>query len=217
MGKISAFRLNFFLSMFHCNVCVETGTGAGDGLKFAARHKGFERLYSCEIEPVLYEKVKHLESSRIHIMNCKSDEFLQTLAAMLEPDDICLFWLDAHFPGADFGLKSYEAEANIDTRLPLKSELKVLKSQRDLSRDVLIIDDLRIYEKGPFGAGNVPERYLPAIPRNLDWEEVQNMFSGSHAAVRDYRHEGYFILVPKGNRIGTFLVKQFPFLLKANG
>ena len=48
-----------------------------------------------------------------------------------------LWWLDAHFPGADYGDVGYGAEEDIDKRLPMEKELKIMVQNRDLSNDII--------------------------------------------------------------------------------
>ena len=65
-----------------------------------------------------------------------------------------LWWLDAHFPGADYGDAGYGAEEDIDKRLPMEKELKIMVQNRDLSNDIIFMDDLRIYVDRDFVAGS---------------------------------------------------------------
>ena len=58
------------------------------------------------------------------------------------------FWLDAHFPGADAHMKTYESCLNIDadTNLPLEREIELISKRTSSYTDILIVDDLWIYE-----------------------------------------------------------------------
>lgn len=106
----------------------------------------------------------------------------------------CIFWLDAHFPGAEEGISRYDAETNEDRRLPLEKEIEIIRTRRSYFKDILIIDDLRIYEEGPFENGNAPEDTLPKGDRSIGF--VTRHFGATHHISRLYRDEGYLILTP---------------------
>ncbi len=76
----------------------------------------------------------------------------------IEQDQRFFCWLDAHFPGADFGKSAYNSIADKNLRIPLESEMRKICQLRDVTKDIFIIDDLRIYEDGPFQNGNWSER-----------------------------------------------------------
>jgi hypothetical protein len=128
---------------FRWDIFVETGTGLGSGLIYA-RMLPFKHLYSFEINQKLYYMTKVLEDSKTEIYNMNSYEGLDYILPKLKTKDKVLFWLDAHYPGADFDLSSYDAEKDENKRLPLIEELKMIRKHRQ-GKDTVIIDDLRIY------------------------------------------------------------------------
>jgi hypothetical protein len=78
----------------------------------------------------------------------------------------------------------------------LKQELTIIRELRPAGLDVILIDDLRIYEDGPFAAGNLPPSH-PAFPRQgRDLGVVAALFGTSHTISRHYDDEGYLILLP---------------------
>ena len=107
-------------------------------------------------------------------------------------DQPIVFWLDAHFPGEMHGLP-YDSEKDMDLRLPLERELRIIKDIRDTSNDYFIIDDLRIYEDGPFSGGVWQDR-LKMGGNGIDF--IYQLFESTHTISRDYRNEGYIILEP---------------------
>jgi hypothetical protein len=112
----------------------------------------------------------------------------------------CLFWLDAHFPGADAGMARYDAAMDEDIRLPLEKELTIIHECRKNCNDLLIIDDMRVYEDGPYENGNSPVDTLPRNDRNLDF--INRLFGRTHISMKTYRNEGYILLFPKAaNRL----------------
>ncbi len=79
-------------------------------------------------------------------------------------------------------------------RLPLERELVIIKEGRDTSRDCFLIDDLRIYEDGPFTSGNWKDRKTMGGD-GIDF--IYRLFQETHTIVRDYAHEGYIVVRPK--------------------
>lgn len=73
----------------------------------------------------------------------------------------------------------------------------MIKSLRPNFNDVIIVDDLRIYETGPFKGGNMPDNIIPPAKRNIDF--VYELFSKSHDIIKLYDDHGYIVIVPKLN------------------
>ena len=106
-----------------------------------------------------------------------------------------MFWLDAHFPGAEEGLNDYNDESREIYRLPLEKELEIISKRTGVYNDVIIIDDLRIYENGDFESGNLPSNInRPSTP---GVKFIYDLFEKTHEILRCYKHEGYLILLPK--------------------
>jgi hypothetical protein len=130
MGDLRRFRLDVFLSTYHLQTFVETGTARGDSLAYAAERQEFSQLFSCEIEPLLAAGAccRFNDDPRVQIMRTDSGMFMQMVArADLAP---CFFWLDAHYPGAGFGLRDYDAAMPETVRLPLGRELEQIRRHR---------------------------------------------------------------------------------------
>lgn len=198
MGSLDRFHLEFFIRRYGCRYFVETGTGLGSGIVHAVSFPGFQRCFSCEIMEELFERVRHLNHhSRLVIEHASSEAFLRKWLPQLDPQVPCLFWLDAHYPGADFGLRSWWAEGDTQIRLPLETELQTIRDLRPDSQDVLLIDDLRIYEDDKFEDGNLPlERHtLPPHLRNARF--VDRLFKKTHWIVRSTWDDGYLVLLPR--------------------
>ena len=49
--------------------------------------------------------------------------------------------MDAHFPGADFGLASYGDVEDMDERLPLQKELENNVKNKEVTNDDIVIDE----------------------------------------------------------------------------
>ena len=198
MGTIAAFDLQDMREKYNIRHFIETGTGSGDALEFAARYPFFDDFMSCEIERELTEKarLRFKHNPAISIVEMESHTFIQHVCKLIPENEPILFWLDAHFPGADYGIKSYDFTKDTDIRLPLMEELRHIIRMRPNGRDVIICDDLRIYMDGPFRHGNLPSelRHLCPAGRNVDF--VVTLTQNTHDLTLRYDHEGYILLTP---------------------
>jgi hypothetical protein len=194
MGHLGAFDVGVLMSKYKLDTFVETGTGAGNSMEHARLH-GFRTLYSIEImEPIFANASRRFaQFPNCILINATSEEGLRTALKAAEQTSGILFWLDAHFPGADYGLAGYGDVADKRIRIPLEQELLIIREMRSHSRDVILIDDLRIYEDGPFQNGNWSERCLLG-DHGIGF--IERLYSPSHQIRRDYREEGYLILEP---------------------
>ena len=145
MGTIRRFDVLDIRTTYDINTFVETGTLHGDGVDFAVS-SGFENIISIEIDHELSDlaKKKYVNHPNVNIVEGNSFEILLNLIPTLKNN--CLFWLDAHFPGADVYKRAYDSEPNMDIRLPLEKELDIILEHRQNFTDVIIADDLWLYE-----------------------------------------------------------------------
>jgi hypothetical protein len=195
MGSLLRFKLGDFVGKYGLKAFVETGTARGDSLAWAAQVPGFARLLSCEIEPLLAAGAvcRFNDDARVSVVRMESGDFVELLAAAALPP--AFWWLDAHYPGAGFGLRDYDAGLPEDVALPLRRELAALaKSGR--TGDVILIDDLRIYEPGDYEDGPLPAD-TPGAPveGGADW--IRAMFAATHEAKKLLHDQGYLVLLPK--------------------
>jgi SAM-dependent methyltransferase len=196
MGSVTRFDLACLLDTFGCGVFIETGTGLGDGLAHAGRF-GFDRLLSVELMETLaaVSRERFRCDHRVEVRAGRSEPILEGWLATLDPDTPVLFWLDAHFPGADFQAADYSAEPDPAVRLPLERELSVIRRLRPSAKDVILIDDLRIYRDGPFEGSNIPPhaQTLPPALRNTAF--FGSLLAG-YRLIYSFRDEGYVLAVP---------------------
>jgi hypothetical protein len=108
-------------------------------------------------------------------------------------DGNTLFFLDAHFPGADFHFETYTSTEDYHTRLPLEREVRTLVDLRDTSNDVIIIDDLRVYEDNNYSDGNWP---LRSQAGGNGIEFIYELFGKTHIIERDLRFQGFLVITP---------------------
>ncbi len=206
MGKINRFDLSRIIAKFKTPVFFETGTFRGDGIDYALQSP-FEKIISIEIVPDLAEKAKKRFAGNEKVKIIQGESSLVMQEELPELPDNCIFWLDAHFPGADAGMKEYNADIDESIRLPLVIESSVIRRLRKGFKDVIIMDDLRIYEDGPYQNGNVPVDALPKQNRNIDF--VTQNFNKSHHIYKLYQEEGYILLLPKQSNWLWNLIRLF--------
>jgi len=149
MGNLNRFNLQELKQKYNIPVFFETGTARGDGVKYATQFD-FQKIISVEI---VQEQTKLLQEmfksdSRVEIIcNNSYDAIKQTVPGINEN---IMFWLDAHYPGADLKENSserifaYMEEKNDDIRMPLEKELMLIRDIRK-GKDVILLDDLNLY------------------------------------------------------------------------
>ena len=175
----------FDLASYGCNVYVETGTGKCNTLNKAM--SVFDKCFSVDLDTELYNAAKETYPTA-HLVNGLSTDALEawlTSGHILETDRV-LFFLDAHFPGADFRGADYDVDA--PDAVPLKRELEIIKQHRPNGKDYIICDDLRIYCLGPFEEGNVPD---VQVPGGLSF--LNNLVEWKYVSL-DYRETGYILI-----------------------
>lgn len=196
MGSMTRFNLKHLRTTFGLTRLVETGTGRGESLAWAARC-GFPELHSVELVDALYEacRERFAGQPQVHLSQGGSKEFLERIAA--EGGNVpTLYFLDAHFlGGADFGLTNYLESSRDPGSFPLLEELEaVLKA--DLSASVIIVDDIRMYFDGQFQTGVCPEFARRWSEQGALMERVERL-KETHTAYVLRDDEGYLVLAPK--------------------
>jgi len=195
MGELFFFRLAELIRAFNADTFFETGTGFGFGVQ-VARTVPFKLIFSVEIMAAEVERLRPAFSSdpRVHLLAGRSIDLMPQVLPQI-PGNI-IFWLDAHFPGAHHHVQGYDAEKDLDTRLPLEKELALIKQLRPGKRDVILIDDLRIYEQDKFEWGNLSDVGQGGLGK-FDCKFLYSTFQDTHEARRYLNHSGYLALLPK--------------------
>ena len=194
MGQLNeAIQVKNVFDFYNIDNFVETGTGAAEVVRSISNIKSDLSIHTIEIIEEIFNKnkISHSYLTNVNWHLGQSSEVMPEILPQLEGNT--LFWLDAHFPGADLGLASYGDEEDLDKRLPLRSELEIIVEGRDVSNDVFVIDDLRIYEDGPFETGNWAERNLYG---GDGIAFIEDLFEDTHFVVRSYNKQGFVILLP---------------------
>jgi hypothetical protein len=193
MGSISEHNVSKYIEEYRLTHYVETGTGIGECLSHVIQYP-FDEYHTIEIYEKIYNEAvtNFSDNKKINLHHGNSYETLPTILS--EIDGNVLFWLDAHFPGVDFHYETFDSEKDYNKRLPLESELRVIKDSFDTKNSVLIIDDLRIYEDGPYHSGNWSDRHKYG---GDGIEFIYELFGSTHDISKDFQSQGYIIIQPK--------------------
>ena len=194
MGQLNqAIKIKNVLDYYDIKNLVETGTGQAEVVRSVYEANEDLNIHTIEVVEEIFDqnkiKFSYLKDVSWHLGT--SFKILPEILPTFEGNT--LFWMDAHFPGADFGLSSYGDEKDMDKRLPLQKELESIVQSRDVKNDVFVIDDLRIYEDGPFETGNWDERTKYGGD-GIGF--IEDIFEDTHYIGRSYNAQGSVILFP---------------------
>ena len=194
MGQLNqAIKIKNVLDYYDIKNFVETGTGQAEVVRSVYEANEDLNIHTIEVVEEIFDQNK-IKFSYLKDVSWHLGTSFKILPAILPTfDGNTLFWMDAHFPGADFGLSSYGDEKDMDKRLPLKRELESIVQSRDVKNDVFVIDDLRIYEDGPFETGNWDERTKYGGD-GIGF--IEDIFEDTHYIGRSYNAQGSVILFP---------------------
>jgi len=180
---------HFDLSKYGADSFIETGTGKGLGVEYATSF-GFKKVFSIEYVDSLYqEALNRFTENNVIILKGVSWEVLEFVFSFKLGK--CVFWLDAHLPGVDYGLADVSDEKNLDIRMPLIKELETIKKLCN-GEYVILIDDLRFYTKDNFISGNLPDEFMVK-----GYEDILNMFKETHDYKIHLEDDGYLEITPK--------------------
>ena len=198
MGLLRHFDLARFAN---ADCFLETGSENGFGIEHAMKYDNLEEIHSVEINEKFYnfcsQKFKFVD--RVNLWLGSSEARLVEMISAISDKNSCIYWLDAHLPSDPGSRFKYGRESN-QIEFPLEKELRLIMENRDTSSDYFIIDDLRIYEDGPFehtGKSRPHHHLYPDFFPHVDGIKfIEDMFGDTHNILRDYSHEGYLILEP---------------------
>lgn len=193
-----------------CDVFFETGTGLGHSLKHALDNGKFKSLYSSEIHGPTALKAQNLfsKNSTVKIINADSLTALKQVLVKIPLSTPILFFLDAHFPGEVENNFNYSSNVPSNQSMPLKDELTFISSLRKDAEDIVIIDDLKLYEDGPFANGKIDVNFAN-IPESLrDLSFIYELYPQKKIE-RDYQDDGYLIIKPNNSSFSLKKVSQF--------
>jgi|TARA_R100001443_G_scaffold1098_2_gene4288 hypothetical protein len=208
MGLLREHKLTDYIDRYNLKYYFETGTGKAECLEYALRYP-FEEYWTVDIdEDLIEESFKKFQnmSKNINLLIGKSIDILDEYVPQIPKESPTLFYLDAHFPGADFQKCTYEESIREHKKdaFPLEEEVDVILEKRDISKDVFIIDDLVLYEEGDFEClkvGCVWEYgwLQEELDLKTDSKFLYEKFEKTHDFKKDLRSQGYLIITPKQN------------------
>lgn len=188
MGTLRDFDLEELIARYACRIFAEVGTGAGQAVEQAAA-ASFELIFSVEPshKQALDAGLRHAKNHKITIVHAKRERGLKEALDEVPAQTPVLFLIAA--PPGGFSISPAE-------KLPIERELRLLAGLRDLSRDVLLIDERRLYEDGDYDAGPCPPDRLPPIEqRSLSFAE--GILGPTHRLERSTKGTGYLCAFPK--------------------
>ena len=208
MGCLRRHDLTDYINKYKLKYYFETGTGRAEALEHAIKYP-FKKCYTVDIDEEMvdysYNKLKDNSSCDIEFLIGKSTEILEEYVPKIPKRSPSLFFLDAHFPGADFHKCTYEESIreHREDAFPLEEEVNIIMNNRNTSKDVFIIDDLILYEKDA-----KVDCINEGIVWKYDWLQdeldlqtsskfLYDKFEKTHDFRKDLRDQGYLIITPK--------------------
>ena len=195
MGQINhPVKLEQMLKNFGIKNFVETGTGDGSSMDKVLLTEIVDNAYGIELDDELYANLAEAYAGidYMHLYKGYSEDKMANVMDDID-DEPAMFWLDAHFPGADYGPAGYGAEEDVNKRLPMEAELRVMKEKRDLSKDIIFMDDLRIYVDRGYEAGNWNQRKMYG---GDGYDFVEELIGDTHVLVEHHGDQGYLLAFP---------------------
>ena len=195
MGQINhPVKLEQMLKNFGIKNFVETGTGDGSSMDKVLMTEIVDNAYGIELDDELYDNLEKAydDVDYMHLYKGYSEDEMVNVMDDID-EEPALFWLDAHFPGADYGPAGYGAEQDVNKRLPMETELRIMKEKRDLSKDIIFMDDLRIYVDRNFVAGNWDQRKMYG---GDGYDFVEELIGDTHVLVEHHADQGYLLAFP---------------------
>ena len=205
MGDIKIYDIENATRLGNIDYFVETGTLHGDSIEYVRNNsKPLKKYISFEVMKSLSKKAadRFKDDSRVEIIHGDSAELLSNTIKDL--DGNILFWLDAHFPGADVGERIYGDESDPNRNLPLRSEISAIKERAGKYHDIIIIDDLWIYEDGDYEWGTF-DSHMETHGYSLRREDlkcgnaefIRKAFNSTHSIKKITKYQGSLIITPR--------------------
>ena len=217
MGQLTRFDLDNLVERFGICNYLETGTGLGVSLEYALKSRSITNFFSIEIDeklaksPDLHRRVERakIAEQNVRIINSDSLSALKVILNGVLDTRPTLFFLDAHFPGADFFQLSYgdSVDRNSIYSLPVILELAAISIARNGAKnDIIIIDDLFLFDSGEFAFDREHPDKAEAVRQVLRQRDMylggsfstvlKLIFGPSRATRRFYEHQGYIMILP---------------------
>ena len=194
MGRIqNPTHLAQMCEKFQIKNYVETGVGTGHAMKYVLDLGCIDQAYGIELDSRLFETYEKIFTNQpVEFFYGYSHEQMANVLKELD-NNPTLFWLDAHFPGADYFGEGYGSEKDFIKRLPMEEELRIISKNRDISNDIIFMDDLRIYVDRDFTVGNWEDRKTIGLD---GYDFVEDLIGETHTINEHLGDEGYLLAFP---------------------
>ncbi|MGN7614094.1 O-linked N-acetylglucosamine transferase family protein [Magnetococcales bacterium HHB-1] len=195
MGTLIQFDLAYLRRTFDCHYFVEMGSGDTESLSHAVQSR-FKHCYA--VEPSRQQakqrkkQFKHLDT--VSIIQKTYQKSLEKVLPSLPSDHAILFWID---PDQNTNINIPPKEHKTAVQVSLVEILKTIHRLRPASRDLFLIDDLRVYRPGPYFSGNIPPEQHSLLKTERYSELPFSLFQESHRQITLCDFHGYLILLPK--------------------
>lgn len=166
-GEVKVYYDNLLshFKKFRNEIFVETGSFIGNGLNCALQ-AGFDKCYTIEIHPHIFEKVQkrfqaEISQGKIHSYLGNSETILPKIIKQL--DKPATFWLDAHI--------SSQYGAKLAKNCPIIEELAAI-DQNPIKTHTLLIDDLNCFGRSAHDKITLEQvkEYIQKINKNYKFD-----------------------------------------------
>ncbi len=161
-----------------CKILIETGCWMGDGVDRAFQ-SGFEKVYTCDINPELIFNVKEKFSDKNLIAEVEeSQNFIEK--SLSEINEKVVIFLDAHFMPIqenrpDLGFGEITVKDGVDP-CPLMKELEIIKNHH-IKDHVILIDDFQCFDTWMFDYLQFDDilDYIKTINPQYKYQLIENV------------------------------------------
>lgn len=189
MGYLKSLPVGEYRKTYSLYHFIETGTFYGDGTQFAL-DAGFESCHTIEVNEHYVNLARdRFKGKKASVWHGTSLEQLPVILPYLYGPT--LWWLDAHLQDV------YGMPIEAFHPLPLEQELRIIAEGRNISKDVFLIDDLRIYEDFPNKPWDPEDRKRYAMYNVKEGGAfIDDILSSTHKVSRLFMDDGYVVAVP---------------------
>lgn len=208
MSALRDIQIIDWLFKYNTRIYFETGTGLGCGLmRMIQPEYGMKVLVSIEIDEELafHSRKTFSFDSRVSVSYCDSIYGIQNILPKFPLEAPIFFHIDSHFANSDYNLGDKplvpHSEGDVDIRLPLWNEIKLIKQLRadKGSKDLILIDDAMLYDpldRYDDCVARLGPNAVPTEQRNV-LSKVIDLMSKTHNPQVLTISQGYLVLHPK--------------------
>jgi len=144
MSSLYDFPIKELKDKYNLEVMIETGTFEGKSIN-CALDAAIDTIISCDVQDY-FERMpirpEFTKDENVHLYIGRSMECLPNMLGEAG-DKNCLIFLDAHCDPKLF--REFKEDTDDGDPVPMFKELSLILEHRDVSKDVIIIDDIHLY------------------------------------------------------------------------